>query len=88
MLKSAKCVFGIGSTKFSGLTISKQGIETNPNKIKAILDMETPCSIKDDSEIDKKGCFPAKWFWRVENYMAEASLLAKPILGEILYLTV
>ena len=32
---------------FLGLMISKRGIEANPDKIKAILDMEPPHSIKD-----------------------------------------
>ena len=33
--------------KFLGLMVSKRGIESNPNKIRAILDMEAPISIKD-----------------------------------------
>ncbi|XP_063939813.1 uncharacterized protein LOC135148496 [Daucus carota subsp. sativus] len=43
----AKCAFGVGSGKFLGLMVSKRGIEANPDKIKAILDMEPPKSIKD-----------------------------------------
>ena len=65
MLKPAKCIFGIWSKKFYGLTVSKRGIETNPNEIKAIFDMETPYSIKDDSDIDKKGCCPSESYIRV-----------------------
>ena len=37
----------MGSGKFLGLMVSKRGIEANPDKIKAILDMEPPRSIKD-----------------------------------------
>ncbi|XP_063941291.1 uncharacterized protein LOC135149494 [Daucus carota subsp. sativus] len=47
MLNPAKCAFGVGSGKFLGLMVSKRGIEANPDKIKAILDMEPPKSIKD-----------------------------------------
>ena len=47
MLNPAKCAFGVGSGIFLGLMVSKQGIEVNPDKIKAILDMEAPTSIKD-----------------------------------------
>ena len=47
MLNPVKCAFGVGSGKFLGLMVSKQGIKANPNKIKAILDMEAPNSIKD-----------------------------------------
>ena len=46
-LNPAKCAFGVGSGKFLGLMVSKRGIEANPDKIKAILDMESPKSIKD-----------------------------------------
>ena len=47
MLNPTKYAFGVGSGKFLGLMVSKRGIEANPNKIKAILDMEAPTSIKD-----------------------------------------
>ena len=47
MLNPAKCAFGVGSGKFLGLMVSKRGIEANPDKIRAILDMEAPTSIKD-----------------------------------------
>ena len=47
MLNPSKCVFGVGSGKFLGLMVSKRGIEVNPDKIRAILDMEAPTSIKD-----------------------------------------
>ena len=43
----AKCAFGVGSGIFLGLMVSKWGIEANPDKIKAILDMEPPKSVKD-----------------------------------------
>ncbi|XP_063948099.1 uncharacterized protein LOC135152193 [Daucus carota subsp. sativus] len=45
--KTMECAFGVGSGKFLGLMVSKRGIEANPDKIKAILDMEPPKSIKD-----------------------------------------
>ena len=47
MLNPAKCAFGVGSGKFLGLMVSKRGIEANPDKIKAILDMEPPKNIRD-----------------------------------------
>nr|XP_017246807.1 PREDICTED: uncharacterized protein LOC108218398 [Daucus carota subsp. sativus] len=47
MLNPAKCAFGVGSGKFLGLMVSKRGIEANPDKIKAILDMEPPKTIRD-----------------------------------------
>ena len=47
MLNLTKCAFGVGSGKFLGLMVSKRGIEANPDKIKAILDMESQKTIRD-----------------------------------------
>ena len=47
MLNPTKCAFRVGSGKFLGLMVSKRGIEANPDKIKVILDMEPPKTIKD-----------------------------------------
>ncbi|CAL2267229.1 unnamed protein product [Prunus armeniaca] len=42
-----KCAFGVSSGKFLGFMISQRGIEANPEKIKAIIDMETSKTQKD-----------------------------------------
>ena len=47
MLNPAKCDFGVGSGKFLGWMVSKRGIEVDPEKIKAILDMEAQTSLKE-----------------------------------------
>ncbi|KAM2919643.1 hypothetical protein COP2_041582 [Malus domestica] len=39
--------FGVGSGKFLGFMISQRGIEANPEKIKAILDMKESVTAKD-----------------------------------------
>ncbi|KAH0969503.1 hypothetical protein GBA52_028641 [Prunus armeniaca] len=46
-LNPAKCAFGVSSGKFLGFMISQRGIEANPEKIKAIIDMEKPKMQKD-----------------------------------------
>ena len=46
-LNPMKCVFGVSSGKFLGFMVSQQGIETNPKKIRAILDMTSPKTIKE-----------------------------------------
>ena len=38
-LNPKKCTFGVTSGKLMGYMVSERGIEANPNKIKAILDM-------------------------------------------------
>ncbi|CAL2239209.1 unnamed protein product [Prunus armeniaca] len=46
-LNPTKCAFGVSSGKFLGFMISQRGIEANPEKIKAIIDMETSKTQKD-----------------------------------------
>ncbi|KAM1575681.1 hypothetical protein ACFX10_032077 [Malus domestica] len=46
-LKPNKCAFSVGSGKFLGFMISQRGIEANPKKIKAILDIKESVTSKD-----------------------------------------
>ncbi|XP_021817133.1 uncharacterized protein LOC110759389 [Prunus avium] len=46
-LNPNKCAFGVSSGKFLGFMINQQGIEDNPEKIKALLDMQIPKTHKD-----------------------------------------
>ncbi|KAI5345569.1 hypothetical protein L3X38_013446 [Prunus dulcis] len=46
-LNPKKCAFSVSSGKFLGFMISQRGIEANPEKIKAIIDMERPKTTKD-----------------------------------------
>ena len=49
-LNPTKCVFGVPSEKLLGFIVSHRGIEANPEKINAIINMEAPASIKECSE--------------------------------------
>jgi hypothetical protein len=42
-----KCAFGVSSEKFLGFIVTKRGIEVDPTKIKAIMDMPQPKNIHD-----------------------------------------
>ena len=44
-LNPQKSVFGAASGKFLGYMVSRRGIEANPKKIKAILEMQPPSSV-------------------------------------------
>ena len=46
-LNPSECAFGESSGKFLGFMVSQKGIETNPDKIQAILNMESPMNIKE-----------------------------------------
>ena len=46
-LNPAKCAFGVSAGKFLGFIVNHRGIEANPDKIKVILNMPSPSSIKE-----------------------------------------
>ncbi|CAA0831241.1 Unknown protein, partial [Striga hermonthica] len=46
VLNPKKCTFGVKSGKFLGYMVSQRGIEANPTKIRAILDLKSPTSVK------------------------------------------
>ncbi|GKV25969.1 hypothetical protein SLEP1_g35338 [Rubroshorea leprosula] len=46
-LNPAKCIFGVESEKFLGFMVSRRGIEVNPEKIKAVAEMEPLKSVTD-----------------------------------------
>jgi hypothetical protein len=47
MLNPTKCVFGVPAGQLLGFIVSHRGIEVNPEKIKAILDISWPNDLKD-----------------------------------------
>ncbi|KAM1696120.1 hypothetical protein ACFXTN_027679 [Malus domestica] len=85
-LNPNKCAFGVGFGKFVAFMISQRGIEANPKKIKAILDMKEPGSKKYITWTDE--CVEA--FKNLKDYMSKAHLLSKPEVGNtlIIYLLV
>ena len=46
MLNPKKCVFGVTSGKLLGFIVSRRGIEIDPQRIKAIMDMPPPKTLK------------------------------------------
>jgi len=45
-LNPTKCVFSIASGKFLGFIVSQFGVEANPNKVQAIMEMAPPKNTK------------------------------------------
>ncbi|CAL9010719.1 unnamed protein product, partial [Prunus brigantina] len=78
-LNPSKCTFGVASGKFLGFMISQRGIEANPEKIRALIDMRIDWT----SECDRA-------FEDLKHYMSRAPLLSTPLPGEtlIIYLSV
>ena len=46
-LNPTKCAFGVSAGKFLSFIVNHRGIEANPDKIKAVLDMPSPSGIKE-----------------------------------------
>ena len=46
-LNPSKCAFGVSSGKFLNFMVSQRGIEENPEKVRAILEMSSPKTIKE-----------------------------------------
>ena len=46
-LNPVKCAFGVSTRKFLGFIVNYRGIEENPYRIKVVLDMPPPSSIKE-----------------------------------------
>ena len=46
-LNPSKCVFGVALGKFLGFMVSKKGIEANPEKVQAIINMASPKTVKE-----------------------------------------
>lgn len=56
-LNPKKCVFGVTAGKFLGFLVDERGIEANPDKVKAVLDMSSPRNVKDVQKLT--GCLAA-----------------------------
>ena len=56
-LNPEKCVFGVPSGKLLGIFVSYRRIEANPNKIKAIEQIQAPKTVKDVRRLT--GCVAA-----------------------------
>jgi ribonuclease HI len=50
-LNPAKCSFGVQSGKFLGFMLTNRGIEANPDKCQAIIDMRSPTSVKEVQQL-------------------------------------
>jgi hypothetical protein len=57
MLNPMKCIFGVPAGQLLGFIVSHRGIEVNPEKIKAILDISRPINLKEVHRLT--GCMAA-----------------------------
>ena len=53
-LNPNKCAFRVSSGKFLGFMVSHRGIEANPDKIQAILNMKPPQNVKEVQSLTRR----------------------------------
>ena len=53
-LNPSKCAFGVSSRKFLGFMVSQREIEANPEKVRAILKMSSPKTVKEVQSLTGK----------------------------------
>ena len=53
-LNPGKCAFGVTTGKFLGFMVSQRGIEVNPDKIRAIMEMKPPRNVKEVQSLNGK----------------------------------
>ena len=53
-LNPGKCAFGVTTRKFLGFMVSQIGIEANPDKIQAIMEMAPQRNVKEIQSLNDK----------------------------------
>ncbi|XP_030928411.1 uncharacterized protein LOC115954636 [Quercus lobata] len=53
-LNPNKCAFGVTAGKFLGFMVSQRGIEVNPEKVRAIMELEPPRTVKEVQSLNGK----------------------------------
>ena len=53
-LNPSKCVFGMALGKFLGFMVSRHGVEANPDKVWAKMEMAPPMNIKEVQSLNDR----------------------------------
>lgn len=53
-LNPNKCTFGVTAGKFLGFMVSQRGIEVSPKKVRAIMELEPPRTVKEVQSLNGK----------------------------------
>ena len=66
-LNPRKCAFGVTVGKFLGFMVSQRGIEANPDKIRAIIEMTPPRNVKEVQSLNGKVAVLNRFVWRATD---------------------
>ena len=66
-LHPEKCAFEVMVRKFLGFMVSQWGIEANPDKIRAIIEMTPPRNVKEVQSLNGKVAALNRFVWRATD---------------------
>ena len=66
-LNPSKCAFGVIARKFLGFMVSQRGIKVNPEKVRAILELEPPRRVKAVQSLNGKVAALNRFVCKVTN---------------------
>ena len=69
-LNPLKCAFGVGSGKFLGFMVNQRGMEANPEKISALLEMSSPRKPKEFMSLAHRVAILSQFMSRVTDCWA------------------
>ncbi|XP_022895224.1 uncharacterized protein LOC111409403 [Olea europaea var. sylvestris] len=89
-LNPLKCTFGVASGQFLGYIVNQRGIEANPAKVAAIIEMSSPQKPKEQGKRFQWTSECQEAFESLKKHLGESPLLSKPHPDEslLLYLAV
>ena len=60
-LNPSKCAFGVTAGKFMGFMVSHRGIEINSKKVRAIMELSPPKTVKEVQSLNGKIAAPNRF---------------------------
>ena len=64
-----KCTFGVTSGKLLGYMVSERGIEVDPDKIRAILDMPAPSTEREIRDFLGRLQYISRFIAQIDRYL-------------------
>ena len=66
-LNHAECIFVVASEKFLGFMVSQRGVEANSDKVKAIIEIKSPKTVKEVQSLVGKVAALNRFVFRATN---------------------
>ena len=83
-LNPKKCAFSVKARKFLRFMLAKRGIEANPTKCRAIIDMKSPTNIREVQAMNGRLAVLTRFISRLANNLALSFIclkIIKPLNG-------